>query len=217
MHFAQALQDVGRTAVDGQRATRLDAEIRPASFEDVGERQEVHDEVLVGKRQSPNMASESGIIHAMSQHHTLADARCSAGIEDVRKVVLVRFGSELLNLFAVVFSVGKCQELIEVEAHFVLRVFLDRRVEDDELPHGLLYLEYAVGCVVLVLLADEDVADLGVAHHVFDLGLACRCIERDGDGPDAVSAEVHEHAFWHVLRESGDVFLHFDSQFEQRG
>ena len=50
MHFAQALQDVSRSAVDCQRATRLDAEVRPSALEDVGEGQEVHDEVLVGER-----------------------------------------------------------------------------------------------------------------------------------------------------------------------
>ena len=216
MHFAKALQDVGRTTVDSQRAARLDAEIRPASFEDMREGQEVHDEVLVGKRQSTYVTSESGIIHLVRQHDTLADARRSAGVEDVGQVVFLHFGCELLYLFAMVFPIGKCQKLIEIKAHIVLRVFLYGRVEDDELPHGLLNLEYAVGCVVLVLLADKDVANLGVAHHVLHLGLACRSIERDGDGPDAISTEVHEHAFGHVLRENSDVFLHPDTQFEQR-
>ena len=124
-----------RTSVDSQSAASLEAEIRPASLEDMSERQEVHDEVFVRERQSAYMTSESGIIHPVSQHHTFADAGCATGLEDVRQVVFVSFGGELLNLFLVVFAVGKCQELVEVEAHIVLRVFLDRRVEDDELPH----------------------------------------------------------------------------------
>ena len=217
MHFAQALQDVGGTSVDSQRAASLQAEIGPSALEDVGEGQEVHDEVAVGERQSPNVSAESGVVHAVGEHDALADARRAAGVEDVGQVVLLHFGREPGYLFGVVLTVGKGKELIEVEAHIVLRILLDGRVEDDEPLHGVLYLEYAVGRVVLVLFADEDVAYLGVAHHVLHLHLACCGIERDGDGSDAVGAEIDIHAFGHVLREGGDVLLHPDAQFEQRG
>ena len=182
----------------------------------MGERQEVHDEVLVCERQSPNVASKCGIVHAVSQHDTFTDACRAACIKNIREVVLLHFRSQLLNLFAVVFSIGESQELIEIKAHVVLWIFLDRRVEDDEPSHVMLDFKYAVGSVVLILLTDEDVMNLGITHHVLHLHLRSRCIERDSDGSDAVGAEVHEHTFGHVLRESCDVFLYADTQFEQR-
>ena len=87
---------------------------------------------------------------------------------------------------------------------------------DDESLHVMLNLEHTVGRVVLVLLANKDVSNLGVADHVLDLRLARRGIERDGDRPDAIGAEVHIHTLRHVLREDGDVFLYTNTQFQQR-
>ena len=128
----------------------------------------------------------------------------------------MHFRGELLYLFAVVFPIGECQELVEVEAHVVLRVLLYGGVKDDEPLHGVFYLEDAVGRVVLVLLADEDVAYLSVAHHVLHLCLGSSGIERDGDGADAIGTEIDVHALRHVLREDGDVLLDAYTQFQHR-
>ena len=216
MHFAQALQDVLWALVNGDGAAGLEAEIGPSAFEDVGERQETHAEVQVGKRQSPDVSTERCVIHPLGEHDAFADACSSACVEDVDKVVLFHFGDVFLDFFAVVFAVGESKEFLEVEADVVLWVFSDRRVEDDESLHVMLNLEHTVGCVVLVLFANKDVSNLGVADHVLDLHLARRGVERDGDRPDAIGAEVHIHTLRHVLREDGDVFLYADTQFQQR-
>ena len=215
MHFAQALQNVLRALIDSDWAAGFKAEIGPSAFEDVGERQETHAEVLVGKRQSPDVSTERCVIHPLGEHDAFADACSSACVEDVDKVALFHFGDVFLYFFAVVFAVGESKEFLEVEADVVLWVFPDRRVEDDESLHVMLNLEHTVGRVVLVLLANKDVSNLGVADHVLDLHLARRGIERDGDSPDAIGTEVYVHALWHVLREDCDIFLYADAQFEQ--
>ena len=216
MYFSQTLQDVLWALIDSDWAAGLEAEIGPSAFEDVGERQKTHAEVLVGKRQSPDVSTERCVIHPLGEHDAFADACSPASVEDVDKVVLFHFGDVFLDFFAVVFAVGESKEFLEVEADVVLWVFPDRRVEDDESLHVMLNLEHTVGRVVLVLLANKDVSNLGVADHVLDLRLARRGIERDSDRPDAIGAEVHIHTLRHVLREDGDVFLYADTQFQQR-
>ena len=216
MHFAQALQDVLWALIDSDWAAGFKAEIGPSAFEDVCKGQETHAEILVCEREGSNVSTERCVIHPLGEHDAFADACSSACVEDVDKVVLFHFGDVFLYFFAVVFAVGESKEFLEVETDVVLWVFPYRGVEDDESLHVMLNLEHTVGCVVLVLLANKDVSNLGVADHVLDLHLACCGIEWYCYGSDAVCAEVYVHALWHVLREDGDVFLYADTQFQQR-
>ena len=110
-----------------------------------------------------------------------------------------------------VFLVTQSEKFVEVETDFVLRVFLDRRVEYNELPHGVLYLENAIGRVILVLLTNEYISYLGIADHILDLCLACSGIERNCDSPNAIGSEIDIHAFRHILGENSDVLLNADA------
>ena len=69
--------------------------------------------------------------------------------------------------------------------------------------------------VVLFLLAYEQQAHLGIAHHVLHLLLGAGGIERHAAQPDAVSAEVGVEILNAVLGKHADALLWFHSEIEQ--
>ena len=75
----------------------------------------------------------------------------------------------------------------------------DIAVEDDDFLKRGAQVLHAAGFVVLLLLAAEDEADAGVAHHELYRLFACRGIERHGACTDAPCAEVGEDIFNAVL------------------
>ena len=210
--LGERAEDVLRMAIDSQRAAHRDAEIGPAAFEDVSVGQEVHHHLPVAHRERSLMGTHRGVVHSVGQHDTLAQPRRPARVQDIGQVVLVQLGGASVHLPLMLHVESQAQEVSEVDAHPVLLVSHDMAVKDDNLADARVYLQHAVCRVVLVLLAHEDIAYLGIAYHVLNLRLAARGIEGDGHRADAVRTEIHEQALGHVLREDGHVLLHADAQ-----
>ena len=215
MNLEHRLQHILRLEVYAQCATVANAEIAPSTLEDMSEGKEVQNDILIGKGKCRHMTAEGCCILKMSLHDTLRQACCTTSVENVCEVFGLQLVATLLHFLLMLQSLAHLQELIEVDAGGVLRVLDNMRVEDYQLLDMWTYLHHTQGNVVLILLAYENVADLGIRYHIFHLRLAAGGIERNGDGTNTVGAKVHKQALGLVLREGGYVFLHSHSHLQQ--
>ena len=181
----------------------------------MGERQEIHHHILLAQVDGMLVGCYSAPVHAVGNHHALAQARSTTGVKHVCQFINVVLGTAPCHLLGIRLSLAHLQELLKREAHLVLAVLLHRRVEDDKPHHIGREAQHTVGRVVLVLLAHKDETYVGIAYHILYLPLAAGCIKRDGDSPDSVGAKVHKQTLGHVLREDGHILLDAYAQRQQ--
>ena len=175
--------------------------------------QEIHHQVSIAQIEHTFMSPNGRIVHAVGEHNALAQPRGTAGIEDICQIILIELRCTLFYFFLVLEGISQGQELVEIHAHPVLLILLDRAVKDNQSADTILYLQYTVGSIVLVLLTHKDIAHLGIADHILHLRLAAGGIEGDGNGTDSIGTEVHIHTLRHILREDSHILLNANAQF----
>ena len=107
------------------------------------------------------------------------------------------------------------EEVGEIDRKVVFGVLLHFRVENDDALQRPGDGDDAERRVILLLLSDEEEADVRVVQHLGHLCAAAGGIEGDGDHSDAVGSEIDEVCFRFVLGEDSDVLLHLHPGVEQ--
>ena len=209
--------DVLWTEINTDLSAALQADIGPAAFEDVRQRQEVHRNVFVRQRRDTDFVRTEGFhVVVVHQHDAFWFACRARSVQNVGNVAVGHFCCAFLYFGFVRQPLAQCKELVEVDGHrLVAGVFLHLAVEDDNLLERRTHAEHTDGGVVLKLFANEEVTDAGIVDDILRLCRRTGGIKRDGDSTVGIGAEVHVKTFGFVLREDADVFLNFHTQRQQ--
>ena len=181
----------------------------------MSQRKERERKVLVGKWHSAHMGTDGRQVHAVSKHHTLAQARSTTCIENIGKVVLIQLCRSAPDVIPVLLALSQTQELIKINADLILRILLHAAVKDYQLAHLGIYLQHTICRIILILLSHKDETHLGIAHHVLHLHLTAGGIERNRNHASRICAKVHIQAFRHILGKNHDILLNTHPQLKQ--
>ena len=190
LSLTHAVLNLVRISVYDKLCAERNAEARPSALKDMGERQEAHYAVAVVDRHCLTVSKERCVVLTVSQHHTLALARCAAGVEYVAQIVEVGLCPQLLHLRLPRQVFAQFQKLLEREGVRVVAAHAHRRVEIDDALERRAQRKHAVCLVVLLLFADKDELHLGVVYHVLYLLFAAGSIKRHRHRPHAIGAKV---------------------------
>ena len=214
MRLAHALLYFLRVCVHDELRALRQAEEHPAALEDVRNRQEIHHAVVLADGHALVVGYHRSVVLTVGEHHALRVAGRSARVQNVGKVVLVGLAPQFFHLALPRQVVAQLQEVVEVDGTGVALGNVHRAVEDNDLLQSRALRQHTERLVVLFLLSHEEEANLRVADHVLYLLLAARGVERNGDGPDAESAEVGTDVLHRVLREHAHVLLNAYAQVQ---
>ena len=87
MHLAQGHQYVLRLQVDGQLAATAETPVAPCALEDMSERQEAHDNIVLREIHDLVVGGDGSGVHAIGEGHAFGDTCRAAGIEDVDQII----------------------------------------------------------------------------------------------------------------------------------
>ena len=211
MHLTKTLENILRILIDRKGSTCLETKVRPSTLEDMSERKEIHDEILLTKVYCIFVSLDGHIVHTMSKHDALAEPCSTTCIEDVGQIIHIQLSRAMVHLFLMCQTFSQCKELIEIKAHLILGIFLDSIVEDDKPADSRVNLQHSISCVVLSLLTHENIPYAGITDHIFHLRLTTGCIERNRYSTNRISAKIDEQAFWHILGKDSNILLHTNS------
>ena len=123
-----------RTQIDAHLRPPLQADIRPATLEDVRQRQKVHRHILIGELRDTNLVrAECLQVVVVHQQYTLRLACSTRRIKYVADVLISHFRTAALRLSPMCECLALLQEFAEVNGGAVARITLDGRVEYDNL------------------------------------------------------------------------------------
>ena len=216
MRLAHRLLDFSRIRVQNELRAHREAQVGPAALENVGHRQERHHAVFLRHGHALAVGRHRGVILAVGQNDALRVARGAARVDDVADVVHRGLAPELLHLRLSRQVLAQRNEVLEIERVMVVRGDAHAVVEhDDSLQRGAERKD-AVRLVVLLLLAHEEEAHASVLHHVLNLLLARRGVNRNRHHAHAVGSEVGIKILDTVLGEHGDSLLRLQAEVQKR-
>ena len=212
-HLFDRRLDVLRMQVDADLHAALQADICPASLEDVRQRQEAHRHILVRHLRQADVVRAEGLeVVCVVEHHALRFARRAGRVEDVGQVVGRRLRRAFFHHLVVRQAFTQSHELVEVKGGRVARVAHHVAVEDNEPLQRLAQPDDAEGGVVLELFAHEEEAYLRVVDDVLCLRRRAGGIQRNGHRAVGERRKVDVQAFGLVLRKDADILLLADAQ-----
>ena len=204
-----------RIGVDDDVCTLRECQVGPSTLKNVRVWQETNYPVFLANGHTFVISFQCGMVLAVSKHHTLTIARCSAGVKYVTKVVVVGIGPSPFH-FALPWQVfAQLQKIVEVQGVGVVGADAYVAVEHHNAFQRVTKCEHAVGLIILFLFANEDKTHLRIVHNKLHLLLTTGCIERHSNGANAIRAEVGIEILQTILREYGDILLRFHTQVEQ--
>ena len=204
-----------RIGIHNQTGALCQSQDLPPLLKDVSEGQEVQYTVVLIHRHTLAVGLEGRMILAAGKDHALGVACRTTCIEHIGDIIHRSLGLQFLHLRLSGQIVAQFQEVIKVHRVGVVAGDAHILVEDDDALQRLTHREHATRLVILLLLAHEKEAHLGVAHHELYLLLRRRGIERYRHRTDAPGTEVAEEVLHRVLREHTDVLLHLHSEVQQ--
>ena len=181
---------MSRIGVDDDACAHAYGQIAPSSLEDVCEREETYDAVVLGKRHAFAVGLECCVVLSVGEHHAFAFSCGTAGVENVAEVIGVGLRPEVLHLALPRQVLAEGEEVVEVKGVRVVCAYAHAAVEDDDAFKRMAQREHAVRLVVLLLFAHEEEAHLTVVYHVLYLLFAACGVERDAAHAHAVGTEV---------------------------
>ena len=185
--------------VDNQLGANRQAEVSPTSLEDVGEGQEVDDAVVFRDIDKLIVGGKSRMILPVGEHHALALASSSTGVEDVAEVGVVGLLPARLEFRLAGQPLAQLDEVAEVKGIGVVGIDIHAVIIDDDALERGAEVEDAQRLVILVLLAYEEEAHLGIVEHIEYLLFAVGGVERHGNGAHTVGTEVGVEVLHTVL------------------
>ena len=215
MHLSHTLLNFMRISIDDEFGTFAQAEVRPGTFKDMGEWKEVDDAVLVGNRHTFVVCLQSSIILAIGQHHALAIARCSTGIEDINQVIHTCLLIEFLHFCLTRKILSQLQEVLEIEGCRIVCTDAHAGIEDDDTLQRRTEGKDTVSLVILLLFANKEEANLRIINHILNLLLAAVGIERHRGNSDTVRTEIGVQIMHTVLREDSDFVKRFSPKIQE--
>ena len=132
MHLSHTLLNLVRISIDEEACALAQTEISPSTLEDVGERKEVDDTILLRDRHTLIVGLQGCMILSVGEHHALAVAGGTAGIEDVRQVVHRGLLIEFLHLRLAWQVLTQLDKVLEVKGVRVMSADAHTGVEDDD-------------------------------------------------------------------------------------
>ena len=212
MYLAHRLQHILGMPVDCQGTAVGNAQVSPSALEHMRERQEIEYNIRVRQRQHPLVRLNRTRVHQMRNHHPLGQARCTARVQDISQIPRNNRRRTPLHLHLTGKPTAQIQEFIEIYTDLILRIPDHITVKYYQLLQLRAHLQHTECRIVLILLSHEDDTYAGITHHILDLHLAARGIERNRHRPDTICTEIHKHTLGHVLREYGHILLLLHSQ-----
>ena len=190
MHLSHTLLNLLRIGVDDELGTLAQAEICPSSLKDMGEWKEIYDTILFGNWHALIVGLQCGCILTIGQHHALAVAGSSTGIEDVSQIIHTSLLVEFLHFGLAWKILTQLQEVLVIEGCRVVGTDAHTGIEDDDALQGWAEGKNAMSLVILLLFAYEEEANLGIIDHILNLLLTAVGIKRNRDYSDSVCTEV---------------------------
>ena len=143
-------------------------------------------------------------------------ARRAGGVDDEGHVVVSGLVATDARGGFSASVVTEADELLEEDARLVGGITDDAAVEDDDLPERVAHLLLRlVSVVVLLLLADEEQSDVGVADDVFDLVGRSSGVHGHFHGACAIGTEGGVEVLGHIGGVDADVLLHADAVLDE--
>ena len=190
MGLAHSLLYLLGIGVDNQLGANRQAEVSPTSLEDVGEGQEVDDAAVFRDINKLIVGVKSRMILPVGEHHALALAGGTTGVEDVAEVGVVGFLPARLKFRLAGQPLAQLDEVAEVKGIGVVGIDIHAVIIDDDALERGAEVEDAQRLVILLLFAYEEEAHLGIVEHIEYLLLAIGGVERHGNGAHAIGTEV---------------------------
>ena len=190
MHLSHTLLNLLRIGVDDELGTSTQTEICPSTLKDMGEWKEVDDTVLAGDSHTLLVCLQGSIILTVGQHHALAVAGSSTGIEDVSQIIHTSLLVEFLDFGLARKILTQLQEVLVIEGCRVVCTDAYTGIEDDDALQRWAEGKDTMCLVVLLLFAYEEEANLGIIDHILNLLLTAVGIKRNRDYSDSVCTEI---------------------------
>ena len=132
--FFNGCLDIGRTKIDADLYALMHTEISPCLLKHMGQRQEVHRNILIGHiYQTDIMNTECFQIARMMQHDSFRFARSTGRIQDVCQILSTGTCRTFFHYFIVWQIFSFSQELVIVNRTHITRIFHYRRIKNDQL------------------------------------------------------------------------------------
>ena len=122
--LAQRLLYLLGIGVDDYLRPLGEAQYHPRTLKDVGDGKEIHDTVFVGNGHHLIIGLQAGMILSVGEHHALAVARGSTGIENVAKVVFIGLLIELFHFCLTGITRTQLQKVVKIGSIGISRIHL---------------------------------------------------------------------------------------------
>ena len=232
MRLSHRLLNLSRIGVDDELCTFRQRQISPSAFEDMGERQEVDDAVVLSYWHILVVGDHRCMILSVGKHHTLRVACGTTRIEDITQVFLIGLSPQFFHLRLswqigfdalqirsignlIHIALSQFQEILKINGIRIMRTDAHTRIKNNDAVECRTQREDAVCLVVLLLLAYKQHLDTSIMNHILDLLLRAGGVERNGYNSHAIGSEVCVQILEAVLGEDRNRLLRFQSHVEQ--
>lgn len=197
-NLAQCGENFLGIVVDIDLCPGEEAEVAPCALEYMGDGEERHGAVPIGKRESPGVETQSGAVIAVSQHDPFGVARGSRGIDKRGDIIVGEFGVRQLRK-------GRGTTLQEVGIVVCLGAITQRdgRVHRNDHAEGRALREDVDHVVELRLISDKNSLDGGVGDDISHLFAGRSGIHGNGSRSESESCEIDHEGLGAVLRIDG--------------